>query len=223
MKLLCILLLPVIGSSVASAQSMAGLWSGEITFNKVNEVHFRQTTGTTPTPTAAPMTIRVLLHVNAAGQAQILKEAVLMKTVGPVPAPVVVTQLNLLPTFQGIVERSGKLVGRRFSTSNFAMATDTQPMTGPITVGGTSTATVVLPADSPVNPFRHKYHPDLQNGGIAVSRAVSLGIAPGENPADHILEGTWTEAITGLHLNPIHLSGKVTLTRVSTVATLNNQ
>jgi len=201
----------------------AGLWSGEITFDKVSEVHFRQTTGTTPTATAAPFSMRVLLHEDAAGTVKLLKEAILMKTTGPAPVPAIVTQPNLIPSFVGIVNRGGHLVGRRFSSSSFPMATDTLALTGGLAAASTATGTVTLPASSPVNPSRHKYHPDLANAGVAVTRAITLNIAAGETTTDHKLLGTWAEVITGLHKDAIHVSGSLNLVRVSTVATLNNQ
>lgn len=206
----------------AFSQTTAGLWTGEITLDKVSEVHFRQTTGTTPTAASTPFTMRVLVHVDAAGNAKLIKEAVLMKTTGATPAPVIVTQPNLIPNFQGIVERGGKLVGRRFSTASFPMTADSLALTGALAAGNSSTGTVILPAANPVNPSRHKYHPDLAAAGVEVSRAIILGIAAGESAADHKLLGTWTESITGLHKDAIRISGAVTLTRVSTVATLNN-
>jgi hypothetical protein len=223
MKLNSLFLLPLLSGAALAQNPAAGLWSGEITLDKVSEVHFRQTTGATPTATAAPFTMRVLLHVDAAGGVKLLKEAVLMKTNGASPVPVIVTQPNLIPNFTGIVERGGKQVGRRFSSASFPLATDTLALTGGVAAGGSATGTLTLSAASPVNPFRHKYHPDLANAGVAVSRALTLTIAAGESPADHKLLGTWAETITGLHKDAISISGTVTLTRVSNTATLNNQ
>jgi hypothetical protein len=218
-----LLFLSLLAAPALAQTTPTGLWTGEITLDKVSEVHFRQTTGANPTATAAPFTMRVLLHVDAAGSVKLLKEAVLMKTNGATPVPVIVTQPNLIPNFTGIVDRGGKLVGRRFSSASFPMTADTQALTGSVAAAGTATGTLTLAANSPVNPFRHKYHPDLANAGVEVSRALTLSIAAGESPADHKLLGTWAETITGLHKTPISISGSVTLTRVSNTATLNNQ
>lgn len=207
--------------SAKAQDPAAGLWTGEIAFDKVSEVHFRQTTGAVPTATAGPFLLRVLVHVDAAGSVKLLKEAILMKTTGAAPVPVIVTQPNLIPNFTGVVERGGKLVGRRFSTAGFPMTADSLVLSGGVAAGGTATGTLTLPAASPVNPSRHKYHPDLTNAGVEVSRALTLTIAAGESPADHKLLGTWAETITGLHKDPIRISGTVSLMRVSTVAALN--
>jgi hypothetical protein len=222
MKLSQLLLLPLLAGSALAQNNAAGLWTGEITLDKVSEVHFRQTTGATPTVAAAPFTMRVLLHLDAAGNVKLLKEAVIMKTPGASPVPVIVTQPNLIPNFVGIVERGGKMVGRRFSTASFPMAADTQALSRGIPNASTITGTITLSAASPVNPSRHKYHPDLASTGVEVTRALTLSIAAGESAADHKLLGTWAETITGLHKDAIHISGTAILVRVSTVAKLNN-
>lgn len=208
--------------TAASAQTAAGLWVGDITLNQVNEVHARQTTGATPTPAAKPFSMRVLLHVNASGQIKLLKEAVLMRTRGASPAPVIVTQMSLLPNYDGVTVRGGQLIGQRFSTVSFPMSGDTLALTGGLAAGTSTTGTLALAANSPVNPFRHKYHPDLANTGRAVSRAISIAIPAGETPVDHVLNGTWTETLTGLHNSAITVTGSLVLNRVSTVDQLNN-
>ncbi|WP_395738914.1 hypothetical protein [Prosthecobacter sp.] len=208
--------------TVASAQTAAGLWVGDITLDQVNEVHARQTTGATPTPAAKPFSMRVLLHVNASGQIKLLKEAVLMRTRGASPAPVIVTQMNLIPNYDGVTVRGGQLIGQRFSTVSFPMSGDTLALSGGLAAGTSATGTLALAASSPVNPFRHKYHPDLANAGRAVSRAISIAITAGETPADHVLNGTWSETITGLHNSAITVTGSLVLNRVSTVDQLNN-
>ena len=223
MKISRFFLLPLLSGAALAQNPAAGLWTGEITLDKVSEVHFRQTTGATPTESAAPFTLRVLIHVDAAGAVKLLKEAVIMKTTGASPVPVIVTLPNLIPNFTGIVDRGGKLVGRRFSTASFPMTGDSLALGGAVAAGSTATGTLTLPAGSPVNPSRHKYHPDLASAGVEVSRALTLSIAAGESPADHKLLGTWAETIAGLHKDAIRISGAVSLTRVSTVATLNNQ
>lgn len=200
----------------------AGLWTGEVTLNRVSEVHFRQTTGTTPTETAAPFSMRVLLHVDGAGGVKLLKEAILMQTPGTAPVQVIVTQPALISNFVGIVERSGRLTGRRFSTAGFPMSGDRLALSGSLVAGGSASGTLTLAADHPVNPSRHKYHPDLSNAGVAVTRAITLTVNAGDSAEDHLLAGTWSESMSGLHKDAIQVSGEMSLVRVSTVAVLNN-
>lgn len=217
-----VLLLLLAFTATLSAQTAAGLWVGDITLDQVNEVHARQTTGATPTPAAKPFSMRVLLHVSSGGQVKLLKEAVLMRTRGASPAPVIVTQMNQIPNYDGITLRGGQLIGQRFSTVSFPMSGDSLTLTGNLSAGSTTTGTLNLVANDPVNPFRHKYHPDLANAGRAVSRAITIAINAGETPVDHVLNGTWTETLTGLHTSAITVTGSLVLSRVSTVDQLNN-
>ena len=214
---------PLLAGAAMAQDPAAGLWTGEVSLSKVSEVHFRQTTGATPTDAASPFTMRVLLHVDASGNVKLLKEAILMQTTATPPVQVIVTQPNLISNFEGIAERNGKLTGRRFSTASFPMTGDRLALTGSMAAGGSAAGTLTLAANDPVNPFRHKYHPDLANAGVAVSRAITLTIAAGDTADDHRLAGTWSESMTGLHKDAIQVSGSLTLVRVSTVATLNNQ
>lgn len=209
-------------TATLSAQTAAGLWVGDITLNQVNEVHARQTTGATPTPAPKPFSMRVLLHVNASGQVKLLKEAVLMRTRGASPAPVIVTQMNLVSNFDGTTVRGGQLIGQRFSTVSFPMSSDSLALTGTLGAGTSTTGSLTLAANDPVNPFRHKYHPDLATAGRAVTRALTIAITAGDTPADNTLNGTWTEILTGLHTSAITVTGSLVLNRVSTVDQLNN-
>ena len=224
MKISRYFVLPALLMGTAMAQNpAAGLWTGEVTLKRVSEVHFRQTTGTTPTETTAPFAMRVLLHVDGSGGVILLKEAILMQTPGTAPVRVIVTQPNLISIFVGIVERNGKLTGRRFSTAGFPMSGDRLALTGSLNGGGPASGSMTIAADHPVNPFRHKDHPDLSTAGVAVTRAITLAVDAGDTAEDHRLTGTWSESMTGLHKDAIQVSGGMTLVRVSTVAALNNQ
>lgn len=145
-----------------------------------------------------------------------------MRTRGASPAPVIVTQMNLVSNYDGTTIRGGQLIGQRFSTVSFPMSGDTLALTGTLGAGTSTTATLTLAANDPVNPFRHKYHPDLATAGRAVTRALTIAITAGESPADHVLNGTWTETLTGLHTSAITVTGSLVLNRVSTVDQLNN-
>jgi len=97
---------------------------------------------------------------------------------------------------------------------------------------------LLLPADHPINPFKHKYHPDHDNlderfeepaaESFAVTRQVALDFAaappPGRTAVDfgyNEMGGTYRETITGIHKNPLHLGGTFFLRRLSTIAELN--
>ncbi len=155
---------------------------------------------------------------------------------------VLLTDETLLGQFQGATFRDGQSVGRRLSTVgyDFPSTADSNflPVSGWFAIGQTLTATLTLPFDAPTNPFKHKYHPDHDNlnarfdgpapEAYTVTRVVQLQLtaAPPVGPAvaDYSyneLGGTYAETITGLHRNPIHLTGNFRLTRISPVAELN--
>jgi len=99
------------------------------------------------------------------------------------------------------------------------------------------TATVVLPANHPTNPFRHRRHPD-HSTGFDITRNVrldfdalgtnSLAMSYGVNK----ITGTYREEVFGLHkplgpqpdTSPIGLKteGRFELNRISLIDTLNN-
>jgi hypothetical protein len=93
-----------------------------------------------------------------------------------------------------------------------------------------------LSADHPLNPFKHRYHPDHDNRGLdfrtyreeayGILREVTLVFDPasgGASPAAGYdeLKGDYRERIRGLHRNPIAGSGRFVLRRFNTVGELN--
>jgi len=194
------------------SSSHAGLWSGTATLNEVKEA-------ATGAWGAAPVfTERVLLHVDADGVGRLLAEATVMQTRTASPQQVVVSVPSLLPNFDGITSRGGRMIGQRFSTASFPLPDGSQVLSDGS--GGWHTAAWNTPATDPVNPFRHKYHPDL-GSGRALSRISSFSFAPGESPSDNVLTGTFMESFTGLHKTTLEARGPVTFTRVSTSGKLN--
>lgn len=155
---------------------------------------------------------------------------------------VLLTDDTLIGQFQGATLRDGESVGRRLSTVGYDFPSTTGSnylsVAGTFAIGQTLTATLALPHDNANNPFKHKYHPDHDNlnarfdgpavESYPVTRQVQWQITsspPGGPPvADYgfnELGGNYSEVITGLHKNPIHLSGNFRLTRVARIAELN--
>ncbi|MCB1207697.1 MAG: hypothetical protein KDK97_00155 [Verrucomicrobiales bacterium] len=222
------------GLDLTTNPRAAGLWIGQVTLNKVNEVQ-RAVNGVAAqaTPTGKPATIRILLHVDATGQVRLLKDVIVMQTqstgIPPPPAKtVLVTDPSLIPNFQGVVSRGGKLVGLRYGTAAFDFNGLESVMVGGIGNGLACAGRIDLSKDAPTNPYRHKYHPDHQRG-FDIIRVFSLqfdGItgnplaaAPGYG-VDRIT-GTYRESIAGLHKITLQTEGSFTLDRISTVAALN--
>jgi len=100
--------------------------------------------------------------------------------------------------------------------------------------GGGLAAEVVLPANHPTNPFRHRRHPD-HTVGIDIRRLVNLSFDPQDQQSltragygvDRI-NGVYEEEIFGLHkpLGPgkdvgLKVRGSFQLNRISLIDTLN--
>lgn len=228
----------------------AGLWVGQVVLNKVNEVQ-AAAQGAAAVPTAAPhnATIRILLHVDAAGQVRLLKDVVVMKRlsetnsvsgtstnpIAPVDfsAPstnlVLVTRPELIPNYQGVTVRGGKLVGLRYGTAAYDFEGLALPLLGGVGPGGTCLGRISLSKDHPTNPYRHKYHPDHRSG-FAVTRQFTLlfdGQAgdPWQQAPGYGLErltGTYRETVVGLHKIPLLVEGSMRLDRLNSVSVLDD-
>ena len=108
------------------------------------------------------------------------------------------------------------------------------PMDGGFGPGDGLSATAVLPANHPTNPFRHRRHPD-HTTGIDITRLLSLTFDGADaRPAGRAgygvdrITGTYEEEILGLH-KPLGASrdiglrvrGRFQLHRISLIDTLN--
>ncbi len=236
--------------AVAQPVPHAGLWVGSVVLSNVNEA----AVSSAPVPTASQFQFRVILHVDRSGDTRLLQKVVLAWTNGvsvvneqgfsETVTPgrfALITDDNLLPRFSGSSLRDGTVTGRRFSTAAFSFR-------DPVLVNhdgsfgdpnATFSCTVPLGFDDPLNPFKHRYHPDHNNLDDRyavtvrecpdVTRQISFQFLsqPPENAAlagwgDNQLGGIYSETITGLHKNPVTTQGTFRLYRASTVDTLND-
>ena len=210
----------------------AGLWIGQIEINQVNE-----TMNPEPQDVANPFDMRILIHVDATGEARLLKEVTMMKKTYTVEENdetldmadiVLLTDNSLLSEYKGVVRRDGKLVGIRLSSLLFEFDppdVNDLRMNGKIREGSTLSAKLELSATHPNNPFRHVYHPDHKEGR-KIFRKIALTIdTPDINdPKSGVFKfvGDYYETIEGLHKAPIKLKGRFSLDKVSGVLTLND-
>ncbi|MBB5207152.1 hypothetical protein [Chiayiivirga flava] len=166
------------GSSKGAAENplaFAGLWSGEVQIDAVSEA---QRGGTAPVATAQPFTQRILIHVNNAGQARLLKDVIQMwedgtsrpSSIDPsldeVETPgryVLITNKDLIGLYSGATNRAGTSVGIRHSTIGYDFDGETLDFTGTFGTGGQIATAIVIDPDLPTNPFLHRYHPDHDN------------------------------------------------------------
>ena len=111
------------------------------------------------------------------------------------------------------------------------------PLSGPFgSEGGGLAGEIVLPANHPTNPFRHRRHPD-HTTGFDIRRLIHLTFQAQDDQAtgragygvDRIA-GTYDEEIFGLHkpLGPskdigLKVRGKFQLNRISLIDTLNGR
>ncbi len=114
--------LPSLPNGAPTASTSVGLWVGEANINAVTSIvengePVRSAAGSAP--------IRVILHSDAGGTVRLLSQVTVMqtKTADPEvePVPVLVVDPARIPFFEGIKERSGKLVGQRIESVAYDM------------------------------------------------------------------------------------------------------
>ncbi len=222
------------GLNLTQNPKAAGLWVGEVTLGKVNEVQ-KAVNGAADvvSKTGDTASIRIILHVDASGQVRLLKDVIVMQTQAdgvPLPPakPVLVTDPAQIFQYEGVVRRNGKLVGLRYGTAAFDFPGLETTMIGGVGLGVACAGRIDVDKMAPTNPYRHKYHPD-HGAGFDLIRVFSIQFsgAPGDPlgaaPAYGVdrISGTYRESIAGLHKITLKTEGTVTLNRISTVATLN--
>ena len=155
--------------------ALAGLWIGDINIDKVSEA---QRAGVEPMATGAAFRQRVLIHVNAQGQARLIKDVTQMwedgttqpSSVDPtyqeVATPgryVLITNKQLLGLYSGVAGRDGVPVGLRYSTVGYDFEGELLDFSGVFGPGGEITTAIVVPPTLPTNPYLHRHHPDHNN------------------------------------------------------------
>jgi len=161
--------------------------------------------------------------------------------------PVLLTDDSLLPNFTGVTTRDGTPAGRRFSTAGFDFdppgGTNFLIMTGSFGVGNTVGCTITLTPSTPTNPFLHRYHPDHDNLDAyynpippgepqevyTITRQIQMTFTAtdptGAASADYgatSIGGKYSETITGLHRNPLVVSGVFHLNQIANTPPLLN-
>jgi len=153
----------------------AGLWLGVATIDRVSTA---QTGGVVPLPTDSEFPLRLIVHVDAAGNVRMLKEVIQMWQEGVTePDPdnpefevvvepgryVLITDDTLLPQFAGAVLRDGEPAGVRLSTAAYDFEGNELDLEGVFGPGGLLTGTIAIDPEHPTNPFLHRFHPDHDN------------------------------------------------------------
>jgi hypothetical protein len=168
---------PSLTSAAGVGNPLAGLWVGSASVSNVNEVNSSQPASLTPTRSS--FDLRLLIHVDANGQARLLKEVIQMWQNGTTTNNgnglavtdkagrfVLLTDDSLIPQFRGASLRDGTPVGRRLSTASFDFtngALNALPMNGGFAINNTNRCMIVLEPNFSTNPFKHRFHPDHDN------------------------------------------------------------
>lgn len=222
-----LLLILAFAGTAACAQdpnAQAGLWVGTVSITQVSEPSGALA------PTASPFEFRILFHVNTQGQVRLLQDVIVMQRDDdndPITAPkiVLVTDPAKIPLFTGVIRKEGRLAGLRYGASAYHFTGAEKQASGALAPDKALTYELDCAENDPVNPLRHKFHPDNAQG-MAVTRKVVVNFA-GSSVTDapgygvKRITGTYKERIEKLTNHGIDMAGSITLDRISTVGVLN--
>ena len=225
-------LLEVLLPVSARVTSLAGLWVGDVAVTNVES----KAVGFTGTATKSPYPLRVLLHVDDAGTARVLSQ-VFLGRLAPAPyAPGIATK-------EAHLKADEKANAQRFVATHLPLDEVLATGTGSVALGQTLVRTVEILANAPTNPYVHTYHPDHDNkdsrfalltttsaGTLespTIGRTLSFTFSPTPLPTSSplgwgstVLGGTYAETITGVHKDPLTVSGTFELRRVSELGSI---
>ncbi|MDB6079225.1 MAG: hypothetical protein JWO82_2972 [Akkermansiaceae bacterium] len=223
-------LMDVVLPARARKASLTGLWVGDISLTGVDS----KVAGSVGSSTPTTFPLRTLLHVSENGSANLLSQ-------------VFIGQLAALPNDNGICTREALLKQDAKADARRLVAAH-MPLdrviagAGSVEVPGTLKCTVAVPFNDPTNPFVHQYHPDHDNKNARqqpvgagdesydIVRVCTFTFTASPPPGSttttsgwgsSVLGGIYTETISGLHKEPITLSGTFELNRASEIGTLS--
>jgi hypothetical protein len=192
----------------------------------------RVASGAFGTTTVRAFPLRVLLHVDDAGTARLLSQ-VFVGSLAPSPH-----NLGLCTRETGL-KSDAKATATRYVSTQLPLDTEVATGTGTVALGGTLVRTFTLGFNDRTNPFVHAYHPDHDNrdargnplpAGVesyTVTRECTFDFAatPPAGTATvgwgaSVIGGTYRETVTGLHRNPLTVTGTFELRRASELGSL---
>lgn len=218
----------------ANKTSLAGLWAGEITVNRV---------GAAPEETPRAFPLRTLLHVADDGTARLLSQVFVGTLTGGDSIGLCTKESGLKPGEKGDA--------LRFSVAHLPLDRVLDGVldsledagSGSVALPSTLVRRVKIPFDDPTNPFVHQYHPDHDNRdarpdgtntpkgngeeSFSITRTCTFNFTA--SPPDGFgslgwgssaIGGTYSEELSGLHRNPLNVSGTFLLRRVSEIGAL---
>lgn len=173
-----------------------------------------------PSPTATPLSLRLLLHEDSNGNVNLLKQVIQMwqdgtlNPDGTLSTPghyVLLTDDSLIPQYKGVGVRDSSLVGRRISAVGFDFSGNQTALTGTLDINQSVTGTFLLPGNHSTHPRRHRYHPEHDNLNAtysaeanevgAIERTITLEITdrypPDPNESQQAAPPGWGETQLG--------------------------
>jgi hypothetical protein len=180
------------GGSVQAAAdlevpALRGIWVGEARLEEVQRPSFHGG-GFAPAP---PMTFSLILEVPATGSPR------------------------LLPCAEVTVIRDERRLTYRLQSALFNEPLTLAGNLGADGKSGTLTGSVALGPEHPLNPYRHRYHPELVSGfDLQRNLTLRFGLTPPVNTGEGsplatvgAVGGTYEEEINGLSREPIRVRG----------------
>ena len=213
----------------AQKGTLAGLWIGDISLKGVGS----QVAGATGTTTPREFPLRTLLHVSDTGTPRLLSQVFLGQLAAAGNDAGVCTT-------EALLKQDAKASAQRLVATHMPL---NQVITGSGALSAlpsTVTCTITIPFNDATNPFVHQYHPDHDNknarfqplgAGVEsynLSRTCTFTFTATPPPGgtssgwgSSVIGGTYAETITGIHRNPITVSGTFELRRASEIGTLS--
>ena len=184
--------------------------------------------------TPTPFKLRTLLHLSDGGTARLLSE-------------VYIGQLAVAPnevglcTSESLLKQDALASAQCFSSAHLPMDQVITSGGGSFATGETLTRVITVPYNDATNPFVHAYHPDHDNktargddlaAGVEspnITRTCEFiftasppaGSSVTSGWASSVIGGNYIETMTGIHKDPIILSGTFELRRASQIGTLS--
>jgi hypothetical protein len=227
------------GPQGGTVHPRAGLWLGSASIRKVSQGS-NTNAATNSVPTASEFQFRLIVHVNAQGQAKLLQQAVQLWQEGTENQPgrtLLLSDISKTTNYPG----ASLQFRRRFSSAAFGFR-DPILLSGTGQFGANTVSGIAMTGyDDALNPFKHRYHPDhdnqnasytgpLQAGeeSFTITRAVTLQFRPDDPDGLHLpgwgdtqVGGIYRETIGGVHRYDLRVEGTFRLHRASLLAELN--
>jgi hypothetical protein len=217
----------IVGGAPETYDDNQGLWIGTVKADRVNAPAYG---GTNLLSTPAPLSFRLLVHVDGYGQARLLQRVLLAWDSTLTNAPHTNGTYALYAQERAVPSTATDV--NRISSVGFA------PMIPLLLTGSftnTLSGTVTVRFDDPCNPFLHRYHPlhDNQDWDFrpytnavetrTIVRDITLSFGADTNTSANpfygvdTVSGIYHETLASLRAQPIYLEGAFSLQRISSI------